>query len=49
MNYIAFLIIGLVEIGPNVCKVDYKRYADVSSVIIPCDILKNSQIKLPEK
>lgn len=37
MDFIVFAIIGLVEIGPNVCKIDYMRYVDVSSVIIPCD------------
>jgi len=37
MNYIAFLVIGLVEIGPNVCKVDYMRYVDVQSFTMPCD------------
>jgi len=37
MDYIAFIIIGLVEIGPNVCKIDYMRYADVQSFTMPCD------------
>lgn len=41
MEYIAFAIIGLVEIGPNVCRIDYQRYVDVQSVTLPCsEIIK---------
>lgn len=40
MTYIAFLIVGLVEVGPNVCKLDYMRYVDVQSVTMPCDIIQ---------
>jgi len=37
---IAFTIVGMTEIGPNVCKIDYMRYVDVASVTLPCDIVK---------
>lgn len=36
MDFIVFAIVGLVEIGPNVCKIDYYRYLDVQSMTIPC-------------
>jgi hypothetical protein len=39
-NLIVFAIIGMSEIGPNVCKVDYMRYVDVESVTLPCDFIK---------
>jgi len=40
MSFIAFLIIGMTEIKPNICKVEYMRYVDVETVTIPCDLLK---------
>jgi hypothetical protein len=36
MELIVFAIVGVVEIGPNRCKIDYMRYVDVESVVIPC-------------
>lgn len=42
--FIAFAIVGMVEVGPNVCRVDYMRYVDVSSVTLPCDIVKLNTI-----
>lgn len=40
MEYIIFLIVGLSEVGPNICKIDYQRYVDIESITIPCDIIK---------
>ena len=40
MTFIVFAIVGLTEVGPNVCKIDYMRYVDVQSVTLPCDIIK---------
>ena len=40
ISFIAFVIIGSVEVGPNVCKLDYMRYVDVQSVTMPCDIIQ---------
>jgi hypothetical protein len=40
MEYILFAIVGLTEVGPNLCKVDYMRYVDVESVTLPCNIIK---------
>jgi hypothetical protein len=36
MELIVFIIVGMIEIGPNVCKLDYYTYDDVSSIVIPC-------------
>ena len=44
MGFIAFAIVGVVETGPNVCRVDYMRYVDVASVTVPCDIVKLNTI-----
>lgn len=44
IDLIAFAVIGMTEIGPNVCKVDYMRYVDVESVTLPCDIMKLNMI-----
>jgi hypothetical protein len=44
MDYIIFAIVGLVEIGPNLCRVDYMRYVDVQSVTLPCDLIKKENI-----
>jgi hypothetical protein len=43
MEFIAFAIVGVVEIGPNLCKIDYMRYVDVQSVTIPCDEYKKQK------
>ena len=43
MEYIIFAIVGLTEVGPNLCKVDYQRYVDVQSVVLPCDLIKKGK------
>jgi hypothetical protein len=48
MTLIAFAIIGIVEVGPNVCQIDYMRYVDVASVKLPCDIVKLNTIEDPK-
>lgn len=45
IDLIAFAVIGMTEIGPNVCKVDYMRYVDAASVIVPCNIVKLNTIQ----
>jgi hypothetical protein len=40
MTLIAFAIMGIVEVAPNVCQIDYMRYVDVASVKLPCDVVK---------
>jgi hypothetical protein len=40
MTLIAFAIIGIVEVSPNVCQIDYMRYVDVQSVKVPCNLVK---------
>lgn len=44
IDLIAFTVIGMTEVGPNICRVDYMRYVDVASVTIPCDIIKLNTI-----
>ena len=44
MEYILFAIVGLAEVGPNLCKVDYMRYVDVQSVTLPCDLIKKENL-----
>jgi hypothetical protein len=46
MMLIAFAIIGIVEVGPNVCQIDYMRYVDVASVKLPCDVVKLNTIDM---
>jgi len=36
MDLIAFLIVGYVEISPGQCRIDYLRYDDIHSLVIPC-------------
>ena len=48
MDLIAFAIIGMSEIGPNVCKIDYMRYVDVASVTLPCELVKLNTIEDPK-
>ena len=36
MELIAFMIVGYVEISPGSCQVDYLRYNEVHSLVIPC-------------
>ena len=43
---IAFAIMGIVEVAPNVCQIDYMRYVDVASVKLPCDIVKLNTIDM---
>jgi hypothetical protein len=43
---IAFAIIGIVEVAPNVCQIDYMRYVDVESVKLPCDVVKLNTIDM---
>lgn len=45
--FIVFAIVGMTEVGPNVCKVDYMRYVDVASVTLPCDAMKLNNIQEP--
>lgn len=42
--YIMFAIVGMVEVSPNVCRIDYMRYVDAASVTIPCDVVKLNTI-----
>jgi hypothetical protein len=48
MTLIAFAIIGMIEVSPNVCQIDYMRYVDVQSVKLPCDIVKLNTIEDPK-
>jgi hypothetical protein len=48
MTLIAFAIIGIFEVGPNVCQIDYMRYVDVQSVKLPCDVVKLNTIEDPK-
>jgi len=36
MEFIAFLIVGYIEISPGQCQIEYFRYNEVHSLIIPC-------------
>ena len=36
MELIAFIIVGYMQVGPDSCQVDYLRYSEVHSVVIPC-------------
>ena len=36
MELIAFMIVGYVEISPGSCQIDYLRYNEVHSLVIPC-------------
>jgi len=36
MEFIAFLIVGYVEISPGQCQLEYLRYNDIHSLVIPC-------------
>jgi len=47
MEYILFAIVGMTEVGPNICKIDYQRYVDIQSVTIPCSELKKNIIEAP--
>ncbi len=45
MNLIAFVIVGMTEVGPNVCQIDYMRYVDVQSVRVPCNVITQNIIE----
>ena len=36
MEFIAFLIVGYVEVSPDSCRLEYLRYNDIHSLVIPC-------------
>ena len=36
IEFIAFMIVGYAEISPGQCQIDYFRYNDVHSLVIPC-------------
>jgi len=36
MELIAFIIVGYVEVSPGSCQIDYLRYNEVHSLVIPC-------------
>ncbi len=36
MEFIAFMIVGYVEISPGECQIDYFRYNEIHSLVIPC-------------
>jgi len=37
IDLIAFMIIGYSEVSPGMCKLEYLKYDEVQSLIIPCD------------
>ena len=36
MEFIAFMIVGYAEISLGSCQIDYLRYNEVHSLVIPC-------------
>jgi len=36
MEFIAFMIVGYVEISPGQCQLEYLRYNEIHSLTIPC-------------
>jgi hypothetical protein len=36
IEMIAFMIVGYVEVSPGQCQLDYLRYNEVHSLVIPC-------------
>ena len=36
MEFIAFLIVGYVEVSPDSCRLEYLRYNDIHSLVVPC-------------
>ena len=36
IDLIAFMIVGYAEIGPDSCQIDYLRYNEIHSLVIPC-------------
>jgi len=36
MEFIAFMIVGYVELTPGNCQLEYFRYNEIHSLVIPC-------------
>ena len=36
IELIAFMIVGYAEIGPGSCQIDYLRYNEIHSLVVPC-------------
>ena len=36
IELIAFMIVGYTEISPGQCQLEYLRYNDIHSLVIPC-------------
>jgi hypothetical protein len=36
IDFIAFMIVGYSEISPGSCQLEYLRYNEVHSLVIPC-------------
>ena len=36
MEFIAFMIVGYTETSPGQCQLEYLRYNDIHSLVIPC-------------
>jgi hypothetical protein len=36
IDFIAFMIVGYAEISPGSCQLEYFRYNEVHSLVIPC-------------
>ena len=36
MELIAFMIVGYTEISPGQCQLEYFRYNEIQSLVIPC-------------
>ena len=36
IEFIAFMIVGYTEISPGQCQLEYFRYNEVHSLVIPC-------------
>jgi len=36
MEFIAFMIVGYAEISPGSCQLEYFRYNEIHSLVIPC-------------
>jgi len=38
ISFIALLIVGYVEIGPNQCQLEYFKDNQIYEIYVPCDI-----------
>ncbi len=36
MEFIAFMIVGYAEISPGECQLEYFRYNEIHSLVVPC-------------